>query len=168
MSEGNQFITYNSLISICILSEDFDNSQYAKFLYAEENLEHSFYFKTCKKAFLDYSDIKGCLFYIRNIEECISNYSFSKNQENVSKELGFLNKDKINKNSLFYLQHMASKKFVCIERNYDNEFVLKLEKNINNAAKCKLMKKNQKRNSRESMHLNDIFHFSVYIEDDDL
>ena len=168
MSEGNHFITYNSLISICILSEDFDNSQYAKFLYAEENLEHSFYFKTCKKAFLDYSDIKGCLFYIRNIEECISNYSFSKNQENVSKELGFLNKDKINKNSLFYLQHMASKKFVCIERNYDNEFVLKLEKNINNAAKCKLMKKNQKRNSRESMHLNDIFHFSVYIEDDDL
>ena len=71
MSEENYFITYNSLISTCVLSENYDNSQYAKFLYAEENLEHSFYFKSCKKSFLDYSDIKGSLFYIRNIDECL-------------------------------------------------------------------------------------------------
>ena len=168
MSEENYFITYNSLISTCVLSEDYDNSQYAKFLYAEENLEHSFYFKSCKKSFLDYSDIKGSLFYIRNIDECVSNYSFSGNQENVSKELGFLNKEKIKKNESFYLQHMASKKFVSIESNINNYFVLKLEKNINNAAKMRLEKVNQKRNSREHMNIKDIFHLSIYIEDDDL
>jgi len=56
MSSNNDdyYITYNLLISLCILSDDYDNSQNAKFLYAEENLEHSLNFKLCKKSFYDY------------------------------------------------------------------------------------------------------------------
>ena len=168
MSQEKCFITYNSLISICILSEDYDNSRFAKFLYAEENLEHSLNFKICKKAFLDYTDIKGSLFYIRNIEECITNYSFSEKQENVSKELGFLSREKIHKNTNFYLQHMTSRKFVSIERTIDNKYILKLKKNIDNAANFYLKKVNEKRNSREYMNFDGIFNLSIYIEDDDL
>jgi len=168
MSKENYFLTYNSLISICILSEDYDNSQFAKFLYAEENLEHTLNFKTCKKSFLDYKDIKGSLFYIRNIEECNSNYSFSEKQDNISKEFGFLNKEKIHKNANFYLQHMTSKKFISIERTKDNKFRLKLMKNINKAANFYLRKVNEKRNSREYMNIKDVFNLSIYIEDDGL
>ena len=168
MSKENYFIAYNSIVSICILSEDYDNSQTAKFLYAEENLDHSLSFKKCKKSFLDYGDIKGSLFYIRNIEECISNYSFSEKQENVSKELGFLSREKIHKNTNFYLQHMTSRKFISIERTIDNEYILKLKKNIDNAANFYLKKVNEKRNSREYMNINDIFNLSIYVEDDDL
>ena len=168
MSKENYFITYNSLISICILSEGYDNSQFAKFLYAEENLENTLNFKTCKKSFLDYTDIKGSLFYIRNSEECNSNYSFSEKQENISKELGFLNKERIQKNKNFYLQHMASKKFISIERTKDNKFILKLMKNINTAANFYLRKSNENRNSREYMNINDVFNLSIYIEDDEL
>ena len=163
MSSNNDehYITYNSLISLCILSEDYYKSQFAKFLHSEENLEHSLYFKLCKKTFLDYSDIKGSLFYIRNIDECAPS-------ENISKELGFLTKEKIHKNTNFYLQHMTSKKFVSVEKTIDNKYKLILMKNVNKAANFYLRKVNQKRNSQEFMNINDIFNLSVYIEDEDL
>ena len=164
----NNIITYNQLISICILSEGYDNSQEAKFLYAEENLDHSLYFKTCKKTLLDYSDIKGSLFYIRNIEECLSNSAYSENQENISRELGYLKKEKIYKNTKFYLQHMTSKKFVSIERTNDNRYILKLKKNMNKACNFLLRKVNQQRNSINYMNITDIYNLSVYIEEDDL
>ena len=167
MSSNNDeyYITYNLLISLCILSDDYDNSQNAKFLYAEENLEHSLNFKLCKKSFYDYSDIKGSLFYIRDIDECSST---SEKQENISKELDFLSKEKIHKNTSFYLQHMTSKKFISVEKTKDNRYILKLMKNINKAANFYLKKVNQKRNSREYMNINDIFNLSIYIEDEDL
>ena len=166
--ENNKYITYNSLISLCILSEDYDNSQYAKFLYAEENLEHSLSFKLCNKTFLDYSDIKGSLFYIRNIEECMSNYGFSEKQENISKELGFFNKERVIKNTDFYLQHMTSKKFVSVEKTIDNRCVVKLMKNIDKAAHFYLRKVNEGRNSKEYMNINDAFNLSIYFEDEGL
>ena len=165
---NNNFISYNSLISLCVLSEEYDNSQYAKFLCAEENLEHSLNFKLCKKTLLDYSDIKGSLFYIRNIDECISNFGVSDRQENISKELAFLSREKIQKNTSFYLQHMTSKKFISIEKTLDNKFILKLTKNVVRAAHFYLRKVNEQRNSKHHMHLNDIFNLSVYIEDDGL
>ena len=108
-SQGSCYIKYNSLISICILSEDYESSQYAKFLYAEENLDHTLNFKFCKKNLLDYSDIKGSLFYIRNVEECTTNFGDSEKQENISKELGFSTHERVLKNTKFYLRHMASK-----------------------------------------------------------
>ena len=166
--ESNKYITYNSLISLCILSEDYDNSQYAKFLYAEENLEHSLSFKLCNKTFLDYSDIKGSLFYIRNIEECMSNYGLSERQENISKEFGFFNKERVIKNTDFYLQHMTSKKFVSVVKTIDNRYVIKLMKNIDKAAHFYLRKVNEGRNSKEYMNINDAFNLSFYIEDDGL
>ena len=169
MSSNNDeyYITYNSLISLCILSDDYDNSQYAKFLYAEKNLEHSLNFKSCKKSFYDYSDIKGSLFYIRNIDECSSKNS-SEKQENISKELFFLSKEKIHKNTNFYLQHMTSKKFICVEKTIENRYILKLMKNINKAANFYLRKVNEKRNSREFMNITNIFNLSIYIEDVDI
>ena len=165
LNNDDYYITYNLLISLCILSDDYDNSQNAKFLYAEENLEHSLNFKLCKKSFYDYSDIKGSLFYIRDIDECSST---SEKQENISKELDFLSKEKMHKNTSFYLQHMTSKKFISVEKTKDNRYILKLMKNINKAANFYLKKVNQKRNSREYMNINDIFNLSIYIEDEDL
>ena len=41
----NYFIQYNSLISLSIPSEEFDNTKYTKCLFAEDNLEHSLSFK---------------------------------------------------------------------------------------------------------------------------
>ena len=169
MSKENNYIKYNSIISIGILSEEYENSHFSKFLYAEENLEHSLNFKLCKKSFLDYSDIKGSLFYIRNIEECITNFGFAEKQENISKDFGYLSKEKLHKNSNFYLQHMTSKKFISIERTLDNKYNLKLIKNIDKAANFYLRKVNDnRRNSREYMNINDIFNISIYIKEDDI
>ena len=166
-SQGSCYIKYNSLISICILSEDYESSQYAKFLYAEENLDHTLNFKFCKKNLLDYSDIKGSLFYIRNVEECTTNFGDSEKQENISKELGFSTHERVLKNTKFYLQHMASKKFVSIEKMEDNSFALILMKNIDKAANFYLRKVKESRDSKEYMNLDDIFNLSIYVEDDD-
>ena len=59
----------------------------------------------------DYYDLMGSIFYIRNVDECISNFGMSgneskfKKEEKTSKELSFLNKERIHQNNRFYLQH---------------------------------------------------------------
>ena len=143
---NNNFIEYNSLISLSITSEEYENANYTKCLYVEDDLESSLSFKLCKKPLREYYDLMGSFFYIRNIDECISNFGISndkkkfKKEEKTSKELSFLNKERIHQNNNFYLQHMTSKKFVSIEISQNNYFVLKLFKNTDNAAIFSLRK----------------------------
>jgi len=176
--KDKSYIKYNSLVTLSILSQEYENSNLGKYLVTEENLEHSLNFKLCKKPLLEYSDLKESLFYLRKVDECISNYGVSeseaykknKKENNVSKELGFLSRDYIRQNNHFYLQHMVSKKFVCIEKTQDNKFVLKLMKNIDNAATFLLIKINKKSNSKDFLSLKEIFYLALYIkvEEEDL
>ena len=180
MSEDNDkfSIKYNSLVTLSILSQEYENSNVGKYLITEENLEHSLNFKLCKKPLLEYSDLKESLFYLRKVDECISNYGLSesetfkknKKENNVSKEFGFLSRESIRQNNHFYLQHMVSKKFVCIEKTQDNKFALKLLKNIDNAATFLLIKINKKRNSKDFLSSKEIFYLALYIkvEEEDL
>ena len=152
-SNNNSYIQYNSLFSISVFSEEYEKTQYAKYLLTEDNLEHSLIFKLCKKPLIDYSNLKRSYFYIRNIDESIQNFGIPENKnqkllkqkQNIKKELGFLSKEKIHQNNLFYLQHMISKMCVSIERtNNNNKFILKLTKSIENAANFSLRKINEK------------------------
>ena len=171
-------IKYNSLVTLSILSQEYENSNLGKYLVTEENLEHSLNFKLCKKPLLEYSDLKESLFYLRKVDECISNYGLSENEalkknkkeNNVAKELGFLSRESIRQNNHFYLQHMVSKKFVCVEKTQDNKFALKLLKNIDNAATFLLIKINKKRNSKDFLSIKEIFYLALYIkvEEEDL
>ena len=180
--EDISYITYNSLVSISVVSEYNDNKNYSKYLIAEENLEQKLKFKLCKNPLVEYSDLKSSYFYIRDIGECKSIFGIPKNgdikslkkEENANKELGFITKDKINQNSVFYLQHMMTKKFISIEK-IDNKFVLKLLKNIDSAANFSLVNISIKRNWREPLSLKEIYYLcitfkedgqSFYVEDD--
>ena len=172
----NTFIRYNSLISLCITSQDFENVKYTKCLYAENNLENSLHFKLCKKPLREYYDLIGSYFYIRKVDECISNFGISDNnkkksikkEQKLTNEISFLSKDKIHQNCHFFLQHMVSKKFVSIEMEENNKFVIKLLKNIDNAANFSLRKINENRNSKEFLTIEDIFYLRLYIKEDDL
>ena len=171
----NNYIQYNSIVTFSILSKDYEKTKYSKYLIAEENLDHTLSFKLCKKPLLEYSDLQESLFYIRKEDECISNYGFSENEnikkfnkeENISKELGFISKENIHQNSYFYLQHMASKKFVSIETTQDNIIILKLLKHIDNAATFLFRKVNKKKNSKEFFCPTDIFYLTLYIKEED-
>ena len=173
----NAYIQYNSLISISITSQEYENAKYTKCLFAENNLENSLDFKLCKKPLREYYDLIGSYFYIRNIDECISNFGLSennnkkksfKNEQKATNEISFLSKDKIHQNSHFFLQHMMSKKFVSIEFGENNKFILKLLKNIDNAAIFSLRKINENRNSKEFLTIEDTFYLRLYIKEDDL
>ena len=180
MSKDNDkfSIKYNSLVTLSILSQEYENANVGKYLITEENLEHSLNFKLCKKPLLEYSDLKESLFYLRKVDECISNYGLSesetfkknKKENNLSKELGFLSRESIRQNNHFYLQHMVSKKFVCVEKTQDNKFALKLLKNIDNVATFLLIKINKKRNSKDFLSSKEIFYLALYIkvEEEDL
>ena len=65
---------------------------------------------------------------------------------------------------------MVSKKFVYVEKTQDNKFVLKLMKNIENAATFLLIKINKKRNSKDFWSRKEIFYLALYIcvEEEDL
>ena len=170
----NSYIQFNSLVTFSVLQKENENSKYAKYLTTEENLVHSLNFKLCKKPLLEYSDLKGSLFYIRKIDECISNYGVSENdtrkiykkEENAARELRFINKDYIHQNSQFYLQHLASKKFISIERTEDNKLVIKLLKSIDKAATFLLRKINTKKYSKDFLSINEIFYLTLYIKED--
>ena len=169
------YIQYNSLISLAVISKDFEDTNFTKFLIVEEDLEQSLNFKKCRKPLKEYVDLKESFFYIRNIDECISNFGTFKNkkhksnkkEETMKKELGFLNRDKITQNSHFYLQHMMSKKFVSVVKTQDNIFVLKLLKNIDNAAVFLFRKINEKRNSNELLTIKEIFYLSLHVIEED-
>jgi hypothetical protein len=167
------YIRYNSLISLSIISEEYENTPTTKYLIAEENLEHSLSFKLCRKPLKEYLDLKESFFYIRNKDEC-SNFGSSENKKNkskkdesITKELRFLSKDKIHQNSPFYLQHMLSKKYVSIVKTQDNNFLLKLLANSDNAATFLLRKINEKRNSKELLTTKEIFYLSIYRKEED-
>ena len=168
-SNNNSYIQYNSVFSISIFSEEYENTNYAKYLLTEDNLEHLLSFKICKKPLIDYSNLKRSYFYIRNIDECDDeNQKLLKKKPNIKKELGFLSKKKIHQNNQFYLQHMISKMFISIERtNNNNKFILKLTKNIENAANFALRKINEKRNSKEILTTKELYHLSIYMKEDD-
>ena len=171
----NYFIEYNSLISLIITSEEYENGNYTKCLFAEDDLESPLSFKLCKRPLRDYYDLMGSIFYIRNVDECIANFGMSgseskfKKEEKTSKELSFLNKERIHQNNRFYLQHMTSKKYVSIEMTKNNNFALKLLKNIDTAAAFCLRKINEKRNSNEFLTTKEIYYLCIdVLEDDEL
>ena len=172
----NIFIHYNSLISLTITSQDFEKSNKSKILFAEDNLENSLYFKSYKKPLIEYIDLIGSYFYIRNVEECKANSNLCENnnnkssrkRENTSKELVYISKENLHQNSEFYLQHMMSKKFVSLERAQDNNIILKLLKNIDNAAIFTLRKINVKRNLKEFLTTKEIYYLSLYLKEEDI
>ena len=75
-TNNDEYIKYNSLITINLFSEEYGNNPFSKYLITEDNLEHSLCFKLCKKPLRDYSNLKRSYFYIRKIEECISVFEF--------------------------------------------------------------------------------------------
>lgn len=174
MIDDNSFVQFNSLITLSIVSDDYEKTNYTKYLVTDENLDYLLCFKLCKKPLLEYSNLINSYFFIRNIDECASNIEMSdendkpkKNSDNMGKELNYLSKEKINQNNYFYLQHMLSRKFVSIERK-DNCFVLKLLNNIDNPATFSLRKINEKRNSNNIITSKEIYHLSIYIKEDNI
>ena len=96
IKNNNSFIQYNSLITLSIISEEDENSNYTKYLLTDENLDYSLSFKLCKKPLIEYSNLISSYFYIRNIDECISNFGISdnknkKNEGKMGKELNYIN-----------------------------------------------------------------------------
>ena len=170
------FIKYNSLISLSITSQCYENSTKSKILFVKDNLEHSLFFKSYKKPLIEYNDLICSYFFIRNIEECKENFGFSekknkktyKNVENTSKELVYISKENLNQNSEFYLQHMMSKKFVSVEKTPDNKIRLKLLKNIDNAAIFSLRKINVRRNLKEFLTTKEIYYLMLYFKEEDI
>ena len=173
IKNDNSFIQYNSLITLSIISEEDENSNYTKYLLTDENLDYSLSFKLCKKPLIEYSNLISSYFYIRNIDECISNFGISdnknkKNEGKMGKELNYISKEKIHQNNNFYLQHMMSKQFISVERTKDNLFILKLLNNIDNAAIFTFRKINEKRNSNNFISAKEIYYLSLYIKEDNL
>ena len=128
--EDVDYIYYNSLISLKLVSENTHPSRKEFYMIRKENLEQSLILKRCDTPLLQYTDIKESLFYIRNIDECLNIYdtkstNLSSNKQRNLKEYAFKNENKLNFNQNFILQHLISKKFVTIEKlqGTDNYFI---------------------------------------------
>ena len=137
--EDVDYIYYNSLISLKLVSENTHPSRKEFYMIRKENLEQSLILKRCDTPLLQYTDIKESLFYVRNIDECLNIYdtkstNLSSNKQRNLKEYAFKNENKLNFNQNFILQHLISKKFVTIEKlqGTDNYF-LKLVNDIEKA-----------------------------------
>ena len=134
------YIFYNSLISIKLVSENMLPHHKDFYMLRMENLDQSLILKRCETPLLQYSDLKESLFYIRNIDECLNIFgnkggNSSANKRQNLKEYVFKSNVKINFNQNFLLQHMISKKFISIEKiqgtdNYMLKLVTEVEKAI--------------------------------------
>ena len=138
--EDVDYIYYNSLISLKLVSETTHPSHKDFYMIRKENLEQSLILKRCETPLLEYADLKESLFYIRNIDECLNIYgnkstNISNNEQHNMKEYVFKNENKLNFNQNFILQHLMSKKFLTIDKiqgtdNYILKLVTEIEKAI--------------------------------------
>ena len=165
------YICKNSLISINIISDDNSNNKYSKYLIRLENSDESLAFKICKNPLVEYNDLTESFFYIRDIEECKSNYGINgnknENNEITSKELRFIKKDKISQSTQFYLQHMISRKFISTQIIlHNNKITLKLVNDIENAYPFSLKIINETRSSLELLTFRHIFYLNINIKEE--
>ena len=165
--EKIDYIYYNSLISIKLVSENTHPSHKDFYMIRKENLEQSLILKRCETPLLQYSDIKESIFYIRNIDECLNIYgnksnNLSNNKQQNLKEYIFKNDSKLNFNQNFILQHLMSKKFVTIEKiqgmdNYNLKLVTEIEKAITFPFSFKRIN-----SSNEFLSYRNIIYISIY------
>ena len=166
-NEDRDYIYYNSIISLKLVSETTHLRLKDFYMLRMENLDQSLILKRCDTPLLQYADLKESLFYIRNIEECINifsnkNINNSINKQQNLKEYIFRNDVKVNFNQNFLLQHMISKKFISIEKlqGTDN-YILKL---VTNVEKAMIYPFSFKRinSSNEFLTYKNIVYLSIY------
>ena len=170
-NKDNNFISLNSLITINLISDDNQNSNISKYLLRKENSEQKLALKACKKPLLEYIDLSESLFFIRDIEECLSFYSKKCNEkDNIdisSNEQRFIKDDKVNQNTHFYLQHMISGKFISTEIIVNlNKITMKLVNDIDNACLFSLKKINEARSSNELLSYSQLFYLKILIKEE--
>ena len=169
-NKENDYICLNSIITFNLVSEDNQNNKTSKYILRMENSDDLLAYKLCKKPLFENLELIESLFYIRDIEECLTLYG-KKDDENgeekASKELRFLKIDKINQTTQFYLQHMISGKFITAEMILsNNKITLKLVNDIDNACLFSLRKINEVRSSKEVLIFNETFYLNIFIKEE--
>ena len=163
----SDYIYYNSLVSIKLVSETNHPHQKDFYMLRMENLDQSLILKRCETPLLQYSDLKESLFYIRNIDECINifgnkNNETSQNKRQNTKEFIFKNNLKINFNQSFLFQHMISKKFISVEKLQGSDnYILKLVSDLDKALSFPFFFK-RINNSSEYLTYKSIVYIYVY------
>lgn len=170
-NKDDSFISLNSLITINLISDDNQNSRISKYILRKENSDAKLAFKICKKPLLEYTDLSESLFFIRDIEECLSIYSKKSNEkDNIeisSNEQRFIKDDKVNQNTQFYLQHMISGKFISTEIIVtNNQITMKLVNDIDNACPFSLKKINEARSSNDVLSYSQLFYLNILIKEE--
>ena len=158
ITKENLYIYYNSLISICTISET-NMIRSSKFLLRIENLEQTLLLKHCTVPLSDFSDLKESLFYIREIDDEDVDKETNNNIEDSSEN------KRINFNQPFILQHMISKKYIYLYELLANKnYILKLTSNKDEAVPIILKRIHETRNSQEFLTFNQSFCISIYIK----
>ena len=174
MSKTDTYIRYNSLVTIGISVNKSESSAETKYLMRIENLDQALGFHFSSKPLIGNFELEESFFYIRDLGECLSDYSERKSdqqQNNIAKELRFVVNSKIKYNKKFILQHMMSKKFVAIEKNTDQNnfqdtYNLKLVNDVSIAAPFIFKKINEAKTSDYVNFLHK-FYLKLYMQKED-
>ena len=171
--DEKSYICFNCLISICHASnEDNSSKKTSKYIMRKENFSNFLVLRQINKLKYNYLNISDSLFYIRDIEECISifgNNPTDNENTTFSKETHFFKKSRLNENSKFILQHMISGKFVsCIMNIKNNKITLKLVNDVENAYPFSLELINKRRNSKGILRFDQNFYLNSYVQEDNM
>ena len=164
LAKIKSYVYYNSLISIGEIPET-GNSKTSKYLVRMENIEQSLILKPCSSPLSEFSDLKESLFFIREIEE--ENISYLQNESLNSFKDEIMDEKKVNYGQHFILQHMISRKFICIEKLPNNNYNLKLTSDKNIAVPFCLKRIQEARTSQEFLTFKQSFYINIYIKEKD-
>jgi len=164
LAKIKSYVYYNSLISIGEIPES-RNSKTSKYLVRMENIEQTLILKPCASPLFEFSDLKESLFFIREIEE--ENVSYLQNESLNSFKDEIMDEKKVNYGQHFILQHMISRKFICIEKLPNNNYNLKLTSNKNNAVPFCLKRIQEARTFQEFLTFKQSFYINIYIKEKD-
>ena len=172
------YLTFNSLISISLVNNNYLNNQESFIVQKSNNLNENFEIKKCNKI----SDIIKISNSIFQVKDCsLFNIDYSK--YNSKNELRNLNSQYYNNsnNLVFYnnsiiLYHVFSKKYLSLKKNSaDNYYELILTTEINASSKFtlnRIFKSDLSKLTLENKNINaikyqDIMYLSSYIKDRD-
>ena len=164
LAKKKSYVYYNSLISIGEIPES-GNSKTSKYLVRMENIEQTLILKPCSSPLFEFSDLKESLFFIREIEE--KNISYLQNESLNSIKDEIIDEKKVNYGQHFILQHMISRKFICIEKLPNNNYNLKLTSDKTIAVPFCLKRIQEARTSQEFLTFKQSFYINIYIKEKD-
>ena len=142
-----------------------------------ENIEQTLILKPCSSPLFEFSDLKESLFFIREIEE--ENISYlQKERKLINKYYNedidlndnkdeIMDEKKVNFGQHFILQHMISRKYICIEKLPNNNYNIKLTSDKNNAVPFSLKRIQEARTSQEFLTFKQSFYINIYIKEKD-